>query len=107
MPIYFLNWVQETKVSEEKENLSGIEQLFLEFREYGYINDQQTVSGIILHHIDVHKKFSKLGYEGGKIICAGHTYPIHGAIYWIYDSSIISYEESRRLTDHFVEMQNI
>jgi hypothetical protein len=101
--------VKENKVSEEKENLLGIEQLFLDFQDYGYsyLNSEQTSSEVRdrFHRMDINKEFSKLGYEGGEIICIGHTYPTYGVIYWIFDSSIMSPKESRKLTDQFVEMR--
>jgi len=54
----------------------------------------------------LNQQFSKLGYDGEQFICHAHFYPGYGAVYWIYDTRVMSYEESKKRTNMFVEMNN-
>jgi len=88
--------------------LNAIEMAYRQFEIHGYISDENTSlsSTIFEHEIDfLYKEFCKLGYDGEEFTCYGHYYPTLGAIYWICDSRVMSYEESRKLTDLFVENQ--
>ena len=91
-----------------KDLLNSIKKAYLEFELDGYINDENTSLGSTsFENSDfLNQQFSKLGYDGEQFICHAHFYPGYGAVYWIYDTRVMSYEESKKRTNMFVEMNN-
>lgn len=88
--------------------LNEIEIAYRQFEIHGYISDENTSLGstIFEHETDfLYKEFCKLGYDGERFTCYGHYYPSLGAVYWVCDSRVMSYEESRKFTDQLIANQ--
>lgn len=94
----------ELEVTEEL--LNAVKDAYLKFEIYGYISDENTSLGstIFEHRTNfLYKEFCKLGYDGKTFTCHGHYFQSYGAVYWIYDSRVMSYEKSRELIDQLIE----
>jgi len=90
--------------------LEAIKSAYQVFETNGYISDENTsLSSTFYEHKTelLYKEFCKLGYEGKKFTCHGHFYQNYGAVYWVYDSRVMSYKRSRELINQLVESKKL
>ncbi|KGM35322.1 hypothetical protein [Inquilinus limosus] len=79
--------------------------LFDLLAEDAYFNDESCGLGAyyVENHLqEIEEAVRSQGYDGPPLRLAGHHYPTHGAVYWIYDPERLTHEEARRLSDQWV-----
>ena len=87
-------------------NKDSLEKTALLLLEEGYVNDESGGLGSYYfeHQTEaLDSEMRRRGYNGPELKCYGKFYPGHGAVYWVYDIRLLSYRESVRLTDKWVE----
>ena len=74
--------------------------LVISLNENGIISDEDNeikISSLMMENWS--EKFSeyirKNGYNGGELRCIGGYFPAHGAIYVLYDTESVLYEEAK------------
>lgn len=77
--------------------------------ENGYVNDEngRLGSNYFEYQTEAFDCEMRLrGYDGPELKCYGKFYQGHGAVYWVYDPRRLSYQESVRMTDKWVNVSN-